>query len=104
AECLRIAGAVARARKAELRALYVRPPESAEVSTGPASLDRKALMSRLRTSLAKAAPSYDLVGAAIRQGDPATEVLRFARTLRADLIVIGAPGADRPERPMGPVT
>ena len=61
-------------------------------------------MSRLRTSLAEVAPSYDLVGAAVRKGDPGLQILRFARTMPADLIVMGAPGADRPERPMGPVT
>ena len=60
-------------------------------------------MSRLRTSLARAAPSYELVGAAVRQGDPALQILRFARTSRADVIVISAPGASRPERAMGPV-
>jgi nucleotide-binding universal stress UspA family protein len=60
-------------------------------------------MSRLRASLMEAAPSYDLVGAAVRQGDPGTQILRFARTLPADLIVAGGPRADRPERPIGPV-
>jgi nucleotide-binding universal stress UspA family protein len=60
-------------------------------------------MSQLRTNLAKTAPAYDRIGAAARQGDPATQILRFARAMPADLIVIGAPGADRPERPLGPV-
>jgi nucleotide-binding universal stress UspA family protein len=60
-------------------------------------------MSQLRKGLVKAAPAYDRVGAAVRQGDPATQILRFARAMPADLIVMGAPGVDRPERPMGPV-
>jgi len=101
---LTVAGAIARARRAELRALHVVASEAAEMSARLGSLERQALMSRLRTRLAETAPSYDRVGAAVRQGDPATQILRFARTMPADLIVMGAPGADRPERPMGPVT
>ena len=101
---LKTAIAMARARKAELRALHVTPSEATAVSAGLGTLERQTLMSRLRTSLTEAAPSYDLVGAAVRQGDPAIQILRFARTMPADLIVMGAPGADRPERPMGPVT
>jgi nucleotide-binding universal stress UspA family protein len=102
--CLRIASAVARARKAELRALHVVPPEEAASPAGLGSSTQQALMSRLRTSLAEAAPSYDRVGAAVRQGDPGTEILHFARAMPADVIIIGAPGVERPERPMGPVT
>lgn len=101
---LTTASAMARARKAELRALHVTPSEASAVPTALDSLERQALMSRLRSSLAEAAPSYDRVGAAVRQGDPATQILQFARTMPADLIVMGAPGADRPERPIGPVT
>jgi nucleotide-binding universal stress UspA family protein len=101
---LTIASAMARAREAELRALHVQPSEGVGAPAGLGSLERQTLMSRLRTSLAEAAPSYDLVGAAVRQGDPGTQILRFARAMPADLIVMGAPGADRPERPIGPVT
>jgi len=101
---LTAASAFARARHAELRALHVMPSEGAAVPAGLGSLERQELMSRLRASLEEAAPSYSLVGAAVRQGDPATQILRFARAMPADLIVMGAPGADRPERPMGPVT
>jgi nucleotide-binding universal stress UspA family protein len=101
---LTTASAMARARKGELRALHVMPSEGAAAPAGLGSLEQQALMARLRTSLAEAAPSYDLVGAAVRQGDPGTQILRFARAMPADLIVMGAPGADRPERPMGPVT
>lgn len=104
AAALTTASAMARARKAELRALHVMPSEGAATSAGLGSMERQALMSRLRTSLAEAAPSYDRVGAAVRQGDAGTQILRFARAMRADLIVTGDPGADRPERPMGPVT
>jgi nucleotide-binding universal stress UspA family protein len=101
---LTTASAMAHARKAELRALHVMPSEGAGAAAGLGSLERQALMSRLRTILAEAAPSHDRVGAAVRQGDPGTHILRFARAISADVIVMGAPGADRPERPMGPVT
>lgn len=98
------ASAMARARKAELRALHVMPSEGAAVPAGIGSLEQQAFMARLRTILAEAAPAYDRVGAAVRRGDPGTQILHLARAMPADLIVIGAPGADRPERPMGPVT
>jgi nucleotide-binding universal stress UspA family protein len=100
---LRTASAIARARRADLRTLYVSPSEGASAPEGLGSLDHQALMSRLRASLMEAAPSYDLVGAAVRQGDPGTQILHFARTLPADVIVAGGPRADRPERPIGPV-
>lgn len=102
---LTTASAMARTRHAELRALHVMPSEGVIATpVGFGSLERQALMSRLRTSLAAAAPSYDRVGGAVRQGDPGAQILRYARTMPADVIVMGAPGADRPERPMGPVT
>jgi hypothetical protein len=34
---------------------------------------------------------------AVRWGDPGTQILRFARLMRSDPIVMGAPDADRPE-------
>lgn len=95
--------AMARARNAELRAVHVVPSEGANPPNGLSSLTRARLMQRLRESLAEVDPAYDLVGAAVRKGDPATQILRFARSYRADLIVMGAPGAGRPERPLGPV-
>jgi universal stress protein A len=100
---LAIASAIARARKAELKALHVVPSEGVAVPARLGSLDHQALMSQLRKCLAAAAPAYENIGAAARKGDPATEILRFARAMPADLIVMGAPGVDRPERPMGPV-
>ena len=60
-------------------------------------------MTRLRAALSDVAPASERTGAAVRQGDPATQILRWARMMPADLIVIGAPGSDRPERPTGPV-
>jgi nucleotide-binding universal stress UspA family protein len=103
ATSLATAATIARARGAELRALHVVPAEGPGVSHSLDSLQHQTLMSRLRESLAEADPTYVRIGAAARHGDPATHILRFARTMPADLIVMGAPGADRPERPMGPV-
>ena len=100
---LAYASAVARAHDAELRALHVVPSEGAAVPADVGSLRRETLMQRLRDSLAEAEPSHDLIGGAVQQGDPGTQILRFARAMRADLIVMGGPDADRPERPMGPV-
>ncbi|MEP7309854.1 MAG: universal stress protein [Acidobacteriota bacterium] len=103
AASLATAGAMARARDAELRTMHVVPAEGPAAPEGQGSLEQQAFMSRLRTALSEAAPGYERTGAAVRQGDPATQILRVARTMPADLIVTGAPGADRPERPMGPV-
>ena len=100
---LTTAGAMAGARGAELRLLHVVPADGAVEPDRLESSEHQAFMARLRTALSEAAPRCDRTGGAVRQGDPATEILRFARTLPADLIVIGAPGADRPERPLGPV-
>jgi nucleotide-binding universal stress UspA family protein len=95
--------AIARAHNSELRALHVVPSEGAAAPTALDFLQRESLMQRLRESLAKADPAHDLIGGAVRQGDPGMQILRFARGFRADVIVMGAPGVDRPERPMGPV-
>lgn len=100
---LAMASAIARARKAELRALHVVPSDGIGVPASLGSLDHQTVMSKLRKYLAEAAPAYSRIGAAARRGDPATQILRFARAMPADLIVIGAPGIDRRERPLGPV-
>src|SRR5262245_36612106 len=83
--------------------MHVIPAEGAADPEGIGSLEHQAFMTRLRAALSDAAPAYPRTGAAVRQGDPATQILRWARMMPADLIVIGAPGADRPERPTGPV-
>jgi hypothetical protein len=44
-----------------------------------------------------------VVGAAIKQGDPGSEILEFAKSKSAGLIVIGAGGAERPAHPIGSV-
>lgn len=98
---LSYAMAIARARNAELRALHVVPTEGPASPEAIDSLRHEQLMERLRELLAEAGPAR--VGAAVRQGDPGTQILDFARGISADLIVMGAPGADRPERPLGPV-
>jgi hypothetical protein len=58
-------------------------------------------MSQLREWLAVAAPGYDRAGAA-GAIVPWCQILRFVRGM-PDLIVMGAPGADRPEPPLRPV-
>src|SRR6188508_1531507 len=81
------ASAIARARNAELRALHVVPADGVGMPASLASHSHRAVMSQLRTYLAEAAPAYDRIGAAARHGDPATQILRFARAMPADLIV-----------------
>lgn len=100
---LAYAMAIGRAHDAEVRALHVVPGEGAAIPQGFGFLERERLMHRLREALDEADPAYALIGAAVRQGDPGREILRFARSIRADVTVMGAPGADRPERPLGPV-
>jgi nucleotide-binding universal stress UspA family protein len=103
AESLATGGAIARARDAELRTMHVIPAEGAADPEGIGSLEQEAFMRRLRAALSDAAPAYDRKGAAVRQGDPATQILRWARMMPADLIVMGAPGAERPTGPVASV-
>jgi len=100
---LQYAMAIARARHAELRTLHVVPTEGPAHPHGLGSITRQRLMQQLQESVVHVDPTYDFFGSAIRSGDPATQILQYARSMRADLIVMGAPGADRPERPLGPV-
>jgi nucleotide-binding universal stress UspA family protein len=97
------ATAIARAHKAELRAVHVVSSEGAASPEGVSSLEHESLLEQLRECLLETNSSHEFIGAAVRQGDPGTQILEFARRLRANLIVMGAPGAGRPERPMGPV-
>lgn len=100
---LPFAMAIARAHDAELRAVHVVPADPAAEADDVGSIEREVLMDRLRKSLAEVDSSYRRVGAAVRVGDPATHILQFARSRPADLIVMGAPIVDQPERPFGPV-
>jgi hypothetical protein len=61
-------------------------------------------MTKLREAITAVDATNDRVGAAVRVGDPGLQILRFAQSLPADLIVMGTGGAERPERPPGPVT
>lgn len=100
---LQHAMAIARVRNAELRAVHVVPWEGAADPRGFGTLTRDRLMQQLREALAQCDPAHALVGGSVRAGDPATQILQYARAMRADLIVLGAPGADCAERPVGPV-
>jgi nucleotide-binding universal stress UspA family protein len=102
-ESLATGGAIARARDAELRTMHVIPTEGAADPEGIGSLEHQSFMTRLRAALSDAAPGYERKGAAVRQGDPATQILRWARLMPADLIVIGAPGAEPPTGPVASV-
>lgn len=103
-EALATAAAMARARDAELRLVHVVPATGVTAAEGLSSVDRQRLLARLREMLEETGLDPNRIGAAVRQGDPGTEILRFARATPADVVVMGAAGADRPERPSGPVT
>ncbi len=62
------------------------------------------MMTKLREALSTVDSENAHTGAAVRQGDPGTQILQFAKSMRADVIVMGAAGAERPTRPMGSVT
>jgi nucleotide-binding universal stress UspA family protein len=98
------ANAIARARSAELRALQVIVTEGLVAPAPLGSLERGNMMDKLREALAAIASENVHTGAAIRQGDPGTEILKFATSLPADVVVMGAAGAERPGRPMGSLT
>jgi len=97
------ASAIARARHADLRVLHV--AEKKDVlhgAVGLSSVTRQQLMLKLRACLDEVTSPDQLTGSAVRHGDPATEILKFARALPADMIVAAA-GADSRKRPMGHV-
>jgi len=60
-------------------------------------------MLKLKEWLDEVTSPDQLVGSAVRHGDPATEILKFARALPADMIVAAAAGVDPRKRPMGHV-
>jgi len=97
------ASAIARARHAELRVLHVVEKKEVVGAVGLSSVRRQRLMLKLRAWLDEVTSPDQLVGSAVRHGDPATEILKFARWLPADMIVVAAAGTDRRDRPMGHV-
>jgi len=98
------ANAVARARHAELSAFHVVVTRGLVASGGPGSLERDDMMRKLREALVTIDSENRHTGAVVSQGDPGTEILQFARSAPADVIVMGAAGAERPTRPIGSVT
>jgi nucleotide-binding universal stress UspA family protein len=98
------ANAIARARSAELRAFHVVVTEGLVAPESLGSLERSEMMMKLREALVATDSENVRTGAAIRQGDPGTEILKFARSLPADVVVMGAAGAERPTRPIGSLT
>jgi len=98
------ANAVARARGAELRMFHVVAHEEIVAREGLGAREREGMMTTLRDTLARIDPDNRKVGAAVRHGDPGSQILQFARLMPADVIVMGAAGAERPTRPIGSVT
>ena len=98
------ANAMARARGAELRALHVVVTEGLVAPESLGSLERDDMMMKVREALTAIDPENIHTGAAIRKGEPGTEILKFARSLPADIVVMGAAGAERPTRPIGSLT
>lgn len=98
------ANAIARARSAELRMLHVVAREGMGPAEGLGFGERDEMIAKLRDALMTIDPENPLVGAAIKEGDPGSEILQFANLKSAGLIVMGAAGAERAARPIGSVT
>src|SRR5688572_1033751 len=98
------ANAIARARSAELRAFHVVVTSGLAAPEALGSHERADMVTKLREALITVDPENVHTGAAVRQGDPGPQILRFAKSVRADVIVMGAAGAERPMRPIGSVT
>jgi len=98
------ATAVARARGAELRMFHVVASTGIVAGEGLGAGERESLMTGLREALGRVVPDNVKAGAAVRQGDPGSQILEIARLLPADVIVMGAAGAERPARPIGSLT
>ena len=98
------ATAIARARSAELTAFHVIITEGLVAPDSLGSGERDDMMKKLQGALVASDSENVQTGAVIGQGDPGTQILEFARSLPADVVVMGAAGARRPTRPMGSVT
>lgn len=98
------ANAIALARAAELRAFHVVLTKGLTPVKSLGSQERTAMMLKLRHALSTVASENTRVGAAVRQGDPGSQIVQFSRSVSADLIVMGAAGSERPARPIGSVT
>ena len=98
------ANAIARARGAELKAFHVVVTTGLAVSKSVGARERGDMMLKLRSALHAMAPENRRVGAAVRHGDPGSQVVQYARSGPADLIVMAAAGSERPVRPIGSVT
>jgi nucleotide-binding universal stress UspA family protein len=98
------ANALARARSAELRAFQVMAAIGLTPSARLSPREHDDVMMKLREALSAIDSENPRIGAAVRQGDPGSEIVQFARSLPADVIVMGAAGPDRPDRPIGSVT
>ena len=101
---LQWANAIARTRNAELRAFHVVVTKGLVAPESLSSLERGDMMMKMREALIATDAENAHTGAAIRQGDPGPQILKFARSLPADVVVMGAAGAERPTRPMGSLT
>ena len=98
------AKAIARARSAELTAFHVVITEGLAAPESPDLGERADIMKKLQGGLVASDSANVHTRAVIGQGDPGTQILEFARSLPADVVVMGAAGAQRPTRPMGSVT
>ena len=86
------ANAIARARNAELRAFHVVITEGLVAPDNLGSLEHGDMMKKLQSALVTIDSENVHTGAAVRQGDPGTQILEFARSLPADVVVMGAAG------------
>lgn len=82
--------ALAREHRAELRLLYVLEPGEKPFARELGGATHETLMHRLRKFLRDGNQEGVQLGAAIREGQPAREILRMATRFSADLIVMGA--------------
>ena len=101
---LQWANAVARARGAELNAFHVVVTTGLALSKSVGARERGDMMLKLRSALRTIAPENPRVGAAVRHGDPGSQIVQYAKSGPAALIVMGAAGSERPVRPIGSVT
>ena len=74
------ANAIARARSAELRMLHVVSPGGIGPAENLGFGDRDDIITKLRGALTSIDSDNRLAGAAIKQGDPGSKILQFARS------------------------
>jgi nucleotide-binding universal stress UspA family protein len=93
------AASLAAANDGEVRMFHV-VPNADQRASAPSEADSERVLNRL-FAIAQHLPGRPRISAAVTEGEAASEILRHARLMRADLIVVGMHALDGRVSPLG---